>query len=73
MTLSWSGEDIWRYVGKLTDAQKSMMDDRFKWKVSGYLNFSSDFSFLSVFFFLINFLLPFAGPRDGKKKGRKAR
>ncbi|GMI91984.1 MICROTUBULE ORGANIZATION 1 [Hibiscus trionum] len=27
------GEDIWRYVGKLTDAQKSMLDDRFKWKV----------------------------------------
>ncbi|CAA7389138.1 unnamed protein product [Spirodela intermedia] len=26
------GEDIWRYVGKLSDAQKSMMDDRFKWK-----------------------------------------
>ncbi|XP_039113731.1 protein MOR1 [Dioscorea cayenensis subsp. rotundata] len=26
------GEDIWRYVGKLTDAQKSMLDDRFKWK-----------------------------------------
>ncbi|KAJ7975023.1 protein MOR1 [Quillaja saponaria] len=27
------GEDIWRYIGKLTDAQKSMLDDRFKWKV----------------------------------------
>ncbi|RDX85911.1 Protein MOR1, partial [Mucuna pruriens] len=27
------GEDIWRFVGKLTDAQKSMLDDRFKWKV----------------------------------------
>lgn len=27
------GEEIWRYVGKLTDAQKSMLDDRFKWKV----------------------------------------
>ncbi|XP_078437424.1 ARM repeat superfamily protein [Wolffia australiana] len=26
------GDDIWRYVGKLSDAQKSMMDDRFKWK-----------------------------------------
>ncbi|XP_077214159.1 protein MOR1-like [Tasmannia lanceolata] len=26
------GEDIWRYVGKLSDAQKSMLDDRFKWK-----------------------------------------
>ncbi|OWM77497.1 hypothetical protein CDL15_Pgr016894 [Punica granatum] len=26
------GEDIWRYVGKLTDAQRSMLDDRFKWK-----------------------------------------
>ncbi|CAL9235657.1 unnamed protein product [Arabidopsis halleri] len=27
------GDDIWKYVGKLTDAQKSMIDDRFKWKV----------------------------------------
>ncbi|XP_075482197.1 protein MOR1 isoform X2 [Primulina tabacum] len=26
------GEDIWRYVGKLTEAQRSMLDDRFKWK-----------------------------------------
>ncbi|KAL6992610.1 Protein MICROTUBULE ORGANIZATION 1 [Sarracenia purpurea var. burkii] len=26
------GDDIWRYVGKLTDAQRSMLDDRFKWK-----------------------------------------
>ncbi|MQM08157.1 hypothetical protein Taro_041011 [Colocasia esculenta] len=26
------GEDIWRFVGKLSDAQKSMLDDRFKWK-----------------------------------------
>ncbi|KAK9120765.1 hypothetical protein Syun_018382 [Stephania yunnanensis] len=26
------GNEIWRYVGKLTDAQKSMLDDRFKWK-----------------------------------------
>eukprot|EP00249_Psilotum_nudum_P025077 c29367_g1_i8 orf=372-4385(+) len=26
------GEDIWRYVGKLSDAQKSMLDDKFKWK-----------------------------------------
>ncbi|CAJ1976721.1 unnamed protein product [Sphenostylis stenocarpa] len=27
------GDDIWKFVGKLTDAQKSMLDDRFKWKV----------------------------------------
>uniref|UniRef100_A0A9I9CQR2 Protein MOR1 n=1 Tax=Cucumis melo TaxID=3656 RepID=A0A9I9CQR2_CUCME len=27
------GEEVWRYVGKLTDAQRSMLDDRFKWKV----------------------------------------
>ncbi|XP_019170142.1 PREDICTED: protein MOR1-like [Ipomoea nil] len=26
------GDDIWRYVGKLTEAQRSMLDDRFKWK-----------------------------------------
>ncbi|KAJ6841944.1 protein MOR1-like [Iris pallida] len=26
------GEDVWRFVGKLSDAQKSMLDDRFKWK-----------------------------------------
>ncbi|XP_060193009.1 protein MOR1 [Lycium barbarum] len=26
------GDDIWKYLGKLTDAQRSMLDDRFKWK-----------------------------------------
>lgn len=26
------GDDIWRYVGKLSEAQRSMLDDRFKWK-----------------------------------------
>ncbi|XP_072953995.1 protein MOR1-like isoform X1 [Typha angustifolia] len=26
------GEDIWKYIGKLSDAQRSMLDDRFKWK-----------------------------------------
>lgn len=26
------GEDIWRYVGKLTDAQRSMIDEKFKSK-----------------------------------------
>ncbi|XP_072993641.1 protein MOR1-like isoform X1 [Typha latifolia] len=26
------GEDVWKYVGKLSDAQRSMLDDRFKWK-----------------------------------------
>lgn len=26
------GDDIWRYVGKLSDAQRSMLDDKFKWK-----------------------------------------
>ncbi|KAK3018876.1 hypothetical protein RJ639_004441 [Escallonia herrerae] len=26
------GDDIWKYVGKLTEAQRSMLDDRFKWK-----------------------------------------
>lgn len=30
------GEEVWRYVGKLTDAQRSMLDDRFKWKVCLY-------------------------------------
>ncbi|KAI8527763.1 hypothetical protein RHMOL_Rhmol12G0099800 [Rhododendron molle] len=29
----FASDDIWRYVGKLTDAQRSMLDDRFKWKV----------------------------------------
>lgn len=31
------GDDIWKYVGKLTEAQRSMIDDRFKWKVGIYL------------------------------------
>ncbi|KAL0922592.1 hypothetical protein M5K25_006587 [Dendrobium thyrsiflorum] len=26
------GDDVWKYVGKLSDAQRSMLDDRFKWK-----------------------------------------
>ncbi|XP_024517263.1 protein MOR1 [Selaginella moellendorffii] len=26
------GDDVWRYLGKLSDAQKSMIDDKFKWK-----------------------------------------
>ncbi|KAF7115927.1 hypothetical protein RHSIM_RhsimUnG0043500 [Rhododendron simsii] len=26
------GDDIWRYVGKLADAQRSILEDRFKWK-----------------------------------------
>ncbi|KAK1368575.1 Microtubule organization protein [Heracleum sosnowskyi] len=26
------GDDIWKYVGKVTEAQRSMIDDRFKWK-----------------------------------------
>lgn len=26
------GDDIWRYVGKLTDAQRSLLDEKFKWK-----------------------------------------
>ncbi|KAH7416157.1 hypothetical protein KP509_14G078100 [Ceratopteris richardii] len=26
------GDDIWRHVGKLSDAQRSMLDDKFKWK-----------------------------------------
>ncbi|KAG0602469.1 hypothetical protein M758_10G016500 [Ceratodon purpureus] len=25
------GEDIWRYVGKITSAQKGVMDEKFKW------------------------------------------
>ena len=37
------GDDIWRYVGKLTEAQRSMLDDRFKWKVS-QLRFMSIFN-----------------------------
>lgn len=35
--LFFIGEEVWRYVGKLTDAQRSMLDDRFKWKVCLYL------------------------------------
>ncbi|KAJ1686606.1 hypothetical protein LUZ63_017996 [Rhynchospora breviuscula] len=26
------GDDVWKYVGKISDAQRSMLDDRFKWK-----------------------------------------
>lgn len=33
-----TGDDVWRYVGKLSDAQRSMLDDRFKWKVCSTSN-----------------------------------
>lgn len=71
--LPWSfyaGEDIWRFVGKLTDAQKSMLDDRFKWKVRSYL---SHFSFLSDLLHYWWRWWILTGPGDGKEKGRKAR
>ena len=29
-----AGEDIWRFVGKLSSAQKGVMDEKFKWTVS---------------------------------------
>lgn len=65
------GDDIWRYVGKLTEAQRSMLDDRFKWKVSE-LRFMSIFH---SFFPLQQFLYFFesSGTRDGKEEGRQAR
>lgn len=32
--LLFLGEDIWRYVGKLTGAQKSLIEEKFKYTVS---------------------------------------
>jgi cytoskeleton-associated protein 5 len=26
------GDDIWRFVGKLSSAQKGILDEKFKWK-----------------------------------------
>ncbi|KAK9151016.1 hypothetical protein Syun_009325 [Stephania yunnanensis] len=43
------GDEIWRYVGKLTDAQKSMLDDRFKWKMYNHLSLYRYVSDLDVF------------------------
>lgn len=64
---SFPGEDIWRFVGKLTDAQKSMLDDRFKWKVSLprclYL-------FLLLVCFHFSQCCIILGSRDGEKEGR---
>jgi len=39
-----TGDDVWRYVGKLSDAQRSMLDDRFKWKVCFYEPTTSDYA-----------------------------
>lgn len=44
--LFFIGEDIWRYVGKLTEAQRSMIDEKFKTKV-----LYDAFFVLSVFLF----------------------
>jgi len=66
----YAGEDIWRFVGKLSDAQKSMLDDRFKWKVSSY------FACVVCLFDILNhwwWWCNLPGPGDGKEEGRKAR
>jgi hypothetical protein len=57
------GEDIWRFVGKLTDAQKSMLDDRFKWKVGKYLCYV-----LFLFLFLSIYQDAFDQVREMEKK-----
>lgn len=63
------GDDIWRYVGKLTEAQRSMLDDRFKWKVLCFISILYSILPLQQFFYLF----AFAGSRDGEKEGRQAR
>lgn len=63
------GDDIWRYVGKLTDAQKSMLDDRFKWKVSP--KYELFFCFSLVFVSFVFIVLSASDQRNGDKKRRE--
>ena len=64
MLLICPGEDIWRYVGKLMDAQKSMLDDRFKWKVS------LCFSYICFLFFLFNIICCQVREMEKRREGR---
>lgn len=64
-----AGDDIWKYVGKLTDAQKSMIDDRFKWKVSS--KYERFFCFSLVFVSFVFIVLPASGQGNGEKKRRE--
>lgn len=63
------GDDIWRYVGKLTDAQKSMLDEKFKWKVS--LKYDLFFCFILVFVSFVFIVLSASVQRNGEKKRRE--
>lgn len=63
-----AGDDIWRYVGKLTDAQKSMIDDRFKWKVSS--KYERFFCFSLVFVSFVFIISPASDQGNGEKKRR---
>jgi hypothetical protein len=38
-----AGDDVWKQLGKLTDAQKGLIEDKFKWKVSRPVNVDSDY------------------------------
>lgn len=57
-------------MGKLTEAQRSMLDDRFKWKV----RFLFWLSILLLLIFPLSYLLyiyifDFSGSRDGEEEG----
>lgn len=68
-----SGDDIWKYLGKLTEAQRSMLDDRFKWKVNFsvllFALFSCIFSSLSFLIELLTNLFQ-AREMDKRREGR---
>lgn len=34
ISINFAGDDIWKYVGKISGAQKGVMDEKFKWTVS---------------------------------------
>jgi len=65
----YAGNDIWEFVGTLSNTQHSMLEDRFKWKVSTSFSHLSPFVIRSSWQFRLCTLL---GTGDGKEEGREA-
>ncbi|PKA51818.1 Protein MOR1 [Apostasia shenzhenica] len=69
------GDDIWRYVGKLSDTQKSTLDDRFKWKVGVNIPFSPILDLTIISCTYQRQRVPYVVylvSRDGKEERREA-
>ena len=65
------GDVIWRYVGKVTEAQRSMQDDRFKWKAYYILVYNTLSCVLSITVTLLCFYCFLDALRVEKRKEGK--